>query len=61
MTSQMVNLRMARKARAREQAQAQAAANRARFGEPARVRKVREADAARAERTLDGAHRGQDS
>ena len=60
MTGEVVNLRMARKARARSETQTLAAANRARFGEPGPARKAREAEAARAERMLDGARREQD-
>lgn len=53
----VVNLRLARKAKARDAAQEQAASNRAKFGRT-RAEKQRDAlDAARAERLLDGARR----
>ncbi len=54
---EVVNLRMARKAKRREEAEAQAAANRALHG---RTKAQKQADAqerARAERLLDGAKR----
>jgi hypothetical protein len=54
---EVVNLRMARKAKKREEAQAQAAANRALHG---RTKAQKQADAkekARAEKLLDGAKR----
>ena len=54
--AEIVNLRLARKARARSAKEAQAAANRARFGEAGATRREREDDAARAQRNLD-AHR----
>jgi hypothetical protein len=60
MTAEVVNLRMARKARARDDAQALAATNRAKFGEVKPARKARESEAARADRVLDGARREQD-
>jgi hypothetical protein len=60
MTDDVVNLRMARKARARGQAEVLAAANRARFGESKAAKKAREAEAARAKRTLDGNRREPD-
>jgi len=52
-----VNLRMARKARARNEAQAKATANRARFGRSKAERHAEELEAARRDRTLDGAAR----
>ena len=60
MTDNVVNLRMARKALARSEAQAVAAANRAKFGEAKPARKAREAEAARTARTLDGTRREPD-
>lgn len=60
MSGEVVNLRMARKARARADASAQAEANRAKFGEPAALRKAREAEAARERARLDGARRETD-
>ncbi len=60
MSAEVVNLRMARKARARGEAQVTAAANRAKFGEAKPVRNAREAEAARADRTLDGMRREPD-
>jgi hypothetical protein len=59
--AEVINLRTARKARARTEAQTQAAGNRARFGRT-NGEKARDAmDAARAERQLDGAKRGSDA
>lgn len=53
----VVNLRLARKAKARDTAQGQAASNRAKFGRT-KAEKQRDAlGAARAERLLDGALR----
>jgi len=54
---EVVNLRMARKARARNEAQAKATANRARFGRSNAERHAEETEAARRDRTLDGAAR----
>lgn len=56
----VINLRLARKARARTGKQAQAAANRALFGETREVRQMRDAEASRTTRTLDGVKREQD-
>lgn len=56
----IINLRMARKARARADAQAAAAQNRARFGQDKASKQVQALDAARAARLLDGAKRGDD-
>lgn len=58
--AEIVNLRMARKARARADAQAAAAENRARFGQTKAAKQVQALDAARAARHLDGAKRGDD-
>jgi hypothetical protein len=60
MTGDVVNLRMARKARTRSEAEATAAVNRAKFGEAKPVRKAREAEAARTARLLDGNRRETD-
>lgn len=60
MTGDVVNLRMARKAKARADASAKAATNRAKYGEPAALRKARETEAARARSRLDGARREPD-
>lgn len=55
--AEIVNLRAARKARARQEAGAKASANAARFGRT-KAEKAREAlDLARAKATLDGARR----
>lgn len=54
----IINLRMARKARARTAAQAVAAENRARFGQDKASRSKHQLDAARAARLIDGAKRG---
>lgn len=55
--AEIINLRMARKARARAEAETQAAANRAKFGESKASRSVRSLDAARDARRLDGTKR----
>ena len=60
MSGDVINLRLARKARARDLAQATAAANRAKFGEARPARTARAAEAERATRTLDGARRDPD-
>ena len=60
MSAELVNLRMARKTRARGDAQALAAANRAKFGEAGADRKARRAEATRADRALAGAKREPD-
>lgn len=60
MTGQVVNLRMARKARARKEAAAAAATNRAKFGEAKSVRMARDAETGRATRMLDGNRREPD-
>lgn len=54
MSGEVVNLRLARKARRREQDEARAAANRARFGRPKVERDAEAAEASRAARALDG-------
>ena len=53
----IINLRQARKARARSQAEAKAAANRARFGRTAREKQVSEAELRRVDALLDGVKR----
>ena len=53
----VVNLRRARKARARSAHQAQAAVNRAASGRSRAERLIAQADADRADRLLDGARR----
>ena len=58
--AEIINLRLARKARARSEAETKAAANRARFGESKASRSVRSLDAARDARALDGAKREKD-
>ena len=54
---EVVNLRLARKARARDEAQTKATANRARFGRSKAERHAEEMEAARRDRALDGAAR----
>jgi hypothetical protein len=58
--TKVINLRLARKARARDQAAEVAAQNRARHGEPAALRKARTADAERSVRDLAGKQRDPD-
>ena len=53
--AQIINLRMARKARARAQSQQDAAANRARFGATKAERQRRDAEQARLTRSVEGA------
>lgn len=53
MTADIVNLRRARKARARDAQALEAAANRVRFGEAKDTRDLRRLEAARATRALD--------
>jgi hypothetical protein len=55
--AEIVNLRQARKARARAGARAQADANALRFGRTAAQKAREEADAARAKAELDGKRR----
>ena len=57
----VVNLRAARKAKDRDEAQAQAAANRARHGRTKSERLKERQDHARQERLIDGAKREPDS
>jgi hypothetical protein len=58
--AEIINLRSARKAQRRARAEEEAAANRAKFGQPVRARKAREAEAERAARLLDGMKREPD-
>ena len=58
--AEIINLRLARKARARTEAQANAAANRAKFGQPKAELKARQLDLNRAAKLLDGARRETD-
>ncbi|MEP6869377.1 MAG: DUF4169 family protein [Novosphingobium sp.] len=55
--TEIVNLRMARKAKARRDAEETAATNRARFGQTKASKLCALADADRLRRTLDGAKR----
>lgn len=55
--AEIVNLRIARKAKQRAEAQTQAATNRAKFGRTAGQKAVDKAEAARSARILDGARR----
>jgi uncharacterized protein YdaU (DUF1376 family) len=57
MTAEIINLRQARKRRARDLKDAQAAENRARFGRTRSEREREELTQARAARTLDGHQR----
>lgn len=58
--AEVINLRLARKARARAAKASQAAANRATFGETKAGRIARKAEADRAARDLDGHQRETD-
>jgi hypothetical protein len=57
-SAEVVNLRMARKRRARDSARAEADGHAARYGEPKVLRDAREAEAARAAKALEGHARG---
>lgn len=57
---EVINLRLARKAKARTQAQDKAAANRARHGQSKAERKRQKLDDARDARRLEGARREKD-
>jgi len=61
MTAEILNLRQARKARARTEAEAQAAANRAKFGRTKAERQRAQMDSARMEKHIDGAKRDSDA
>ena len=54
MSAELINLRRARKAKQRAEEDLRAAANRARFGRTKAARDVQGAEAARAERDLEG-------
>ena len=58
--AEVVNLRLARKARARAAKEADAAANRVAFGRSKAEKSAAKTDAARAARLLDGAKRDGD-
>lgn len=55
--AEIVNLRMARKARARNEDKARADANRAQHGRTKAERKATQAEIARIDRTVEGARR----
>jgi hypothetical protein len=55
--AEIINLRRARKARARATAETTAAANRAAFGRTKAEKQAADADIARHDKTLDGAKR----
>lgn len=55
--AEIVNLRMARKAKARSDSKARADANRAQHGRSKSERKATEAEIARIDRTVEGARR----
>lgn len=58
--AEVINLRMARKAKDRADKAAQAAANRAAFGETKGAKQARTTNATRDQRKLDGARRDTD-
>ncbi|TCM19829.1 uncharacterized protein DUF4169 [Novosphingobium sp. PhB165] len=55
--AEIINLRMARKAKARAETKAQAETNRAQHGRSKSERRATEAEIARIDRTVDGAKR----
>jgi hypothetical protein len=55
--AEVINLRLARKAKSRAEKTRQAEANRAKFGQAKAERNVRQAEAERAARELDGKKR----
>jgi hypothetical protein len=57
MTAEVINLRRARKAKARDERQRTAAANRAAFGQSKAAKTQRTSERERAERTLEGHRR----
>jgi hypothetical protein len=59
--SEIVNLRRARKAAARGKQEAEAAANRAKFGQTKAGRKMAQGEAEKVRKTLDGAKRDKQS
>ena len=56
--AEIINLRLARKARKRGEAERQAAENRAKFGQDKAAKARQRQEAERAQRTLDGARIG---
>ncbi|MFN3819716.1 DUF4169 family protein [Blastomonas sp.] len=58
--AEIINLRQARKAQKRKEAEATAAANRAKFGQTKAERTTQATESARAARLLDGARREKD-
>jgi hypothetical protein len=58
--AEIVNLRLARKAKQRGEAQQKAAANRARHGETKGAKLLRKQETERLARTVDGARREED-
>lgn len=58
--AEIINLRQARKAQKRKEAEATAAANRAKFGQTKAGRTTQATESARAARLLDGARREKD-
>lgn len=56
----IINLRQARKAKARKDKEQEAAANRAKFGQAKAEREVRRIEEARQDRLLDGSRRDSD-
>ena len=56
----IINLRLARKARGRQAADAEATANRAKFGQSKLEKQASRAEALRADKLLDGAKREDD-
>lgn len=58
--AEIINLRQARKAHKRRQAETAASANRAKFGQTKAQRSVQAAESERAARLLDGARREPD-
>ncbi len=56
----IINLRLARKARGRQAAETEAAANRAKFGRIRREKQASRAEALRVDKLLDGAKREDD-
>ena len=57
MMAEIVNLRLARKARKRAERQNEASTNRAKFGQSKEAKEIARLNAERAARTLDGAKR----
>lgn len=58
--AEIINLRLARKARKREASTAQAARNRAKFGQSAAARAAQQQDQRRTDAVLDGARLDRD-